>query len=203
MRIAAQILSIILYPMLIPTYAMGILCWAIHAYSMPLPTAYVWVAIVGTIVLTCVIPFSAILFLVYKNAVTDVYLYNPKERRIPYLYSLFACGFWCYFLYSTLHMPNIIIAMAVASSLVLLCVMLITHWWKISAHLAFMGTLVAAVVGYSWHTNLNPIWFITLLLVLTLLLMYARIYLKQHTTAQVISGFILGFTLTFLPALVF
>ncbi len=201
MRIAAQILSIIFYPMLIPTYAISILCWAIHIFSMPLPSAYIWVAIVGTFVLTCVIPFSAILLLIRKKAITDIYLYNAKERRVPYLYCLFACACWCYFLYATLQMPIIILAMASAATIVLLCIMIITHWWKISAHLAFMGTFVASVIGYSWHTGLNPIALITLLLFLTMLLMIARIYLKQHTPAQVICGFILGFILTFLPAL--
>ncbi len=200
MRIAAQILSILLYPMLIPTYAIGILCWAIHAYSMPLPATYVWVSIVGTFVITCVIPFSAILLLIRQKAISDIYLYDPQERRTPYLYSLFASGSWCYFLYTTLSVPPIIFSMAIASTIVLLCVMIITHWWKISAHLAFMGCFVAAVIGYSWHTSLNPLWLITLLLGLTILLMLARLYLKQHTPLQVVCGFALGFTLTLLPA---
>ncbi len=203
MRIAAQILSILLYPMLIPTYGMGILCWALHTYSMPLPATYVWVAILGTFVITCIIPFSAILLLIKQKAITDVYLYNPKERRTPYLYSLFASGWWCYFLHSTLHVPQVIFLMAIASTVVLLCVMIITNWWKISAHLAFMGCLVAAVIGYSWQAGLNPLWLITLLLELAILLMMARLYLKQHTPMQVVCGFALGFILTLLPALIF
>ncbi len=201
MKSAAQILSILLYPMLIPTYAVGILCWAISSYTMPLPATYVWVALLGTFFLTCCIPLSTILLLIKQKAITDIYLYNPAERRLPYIYSLFACGFWCFFLQSVLHLPHIIIAMAIASTLVLLCVMIITHWWKISAHLSFMGTLVASVIGYSWHTSINPLWLISILLALTLLLMYARIYLKQHTTAQVIAGFTLGFSLTLLSTL--
>ncbi len=201
MRRVAQILSILLYPMLIPTWAMGLLCWGIHHYSMPLPEVYVWIAIVGTFVLTCCIPFSAILLLIRQKAITDVYLYDAKERRVPYMYSLFASGCWCYFLHSTLQMPEIVLAMAIASTTVLLCVMVITHWWKISAHLAFMGTLVGSVIGYSWHTGLNPLWLIILLLALAILLMIARLYLKQHTPAQVVCGFALGFILTFLPAL--
>ncbi len=201
MRIAAQILSIILYPMLIPTYAMCILCWVIHNYSMPLPPAYLWVALVGTFILTCCIPFSAILLLVRQQAISDIYLYDAQQRRVPYLYSLFASCCWCYFLRSTLQMPRIILAIAIAATIVLLCLIIITHWWKISAHLSFMGTLVASVIGYSWHIGLNPLWLITLLLALTILLMISRIYLKQHTPAQVVCGFFLGFVVTFTPAI--
>ncbi len=201
MRVVAQILSILLYPMLIPAYAMGLLCYAFQHTGMPLPTAYIWVAVLGTFILTCCIPFSAILLLLKRGNITDIYLRNPQERKTPYLYSLFACGFWCYFLHSTLHMPPIIVWMAVASTVVLLCIMIITRWWKISAHLAFMGTWIAAVVGYSWHTAIFPLWLIVGLLGMALLLMYARIYLKQHTPAQVITGFLLGFVFTLLPAL--
>ncbi len=201
MRLAAQILSILLYPMLIPTYGIGILCWAIDTYTLPLPAAYVWMAVLGTFFLTCCIPLSVILLLIRQQVITNIYLYNPNERRLPYIYSLFACGCWCYFLHSMLHLPSIVLAMAIAATVVLLCVMIITHWWKISAHLSFMGTLLAAVIGYSWHTSINPLWLISTLLVLTLLLMYARIYLKQHTTAQVIAGFTMGFTLTLLATL--
>ncbi len=201
MKHLAQILSIILYPMMIPTYAMGILCYAIHQYSMPLPSAYVWVAILGTFFLTCCVPLSAIILLIRQKAISDIYLRDSQERRTPYLYSLFSCGFWCYFLYSVLHIPPVILAMALAATGVLLCVMVITHWWKISAHLSFMGTLLATVIGYSWHTGLNPVGLIIALLGLSLLLMYARIYLDQHTPAQVIWGFVLGLTLPLLSIL--
>ncbi len=202
MRIAAQILSILLYPMLIPTYAVGLACLAVHHYTLPLPPAYVAVALIGTFFLTCCIPLSVILLLIKQKAITDIYLRNPQERHTPYLYSFFACCFWCYFLHDPLHLPHIIIALAIASTLVLLVVMIITRWWKISAHLAFIGSLLAAVIAYSWYISINPLWIITTLLILTLLLMYARIYLKQHTTAQVLAGFTLGFTLTLIPAFI-
>ncbi len=202
MKAAAQILSIILYPMLMPTYAMGFFCYAMHHYTMPLPTSYVLIAILGTLFFMCCVPMAAILFLIRKKEITDIYLRDPRERSVPYLYSLFACGFWCYFLSQILHVPAIVLTMAIAASCVLLIVMIITHWWKISAHLAFMGTLLAAVVGYSWQIGINPLWIIILLLGLTLLLMYARLYLKQHNTLQVITGFLLGFTLTLIPALI-
>ncbi len=203
MKVFAQILSILLYPMLIPTYAIGLLCYAIQSQTGLLASAYIGVAVLSTLFLTCCVPFSIVLFLVKQGVISDIYLHNPKERRTPYVYSFCACCFWCYFLASTLHVNWCFVAMAMAATVVLLLVTIITNWWKISAHLSFFGALIGGVIGYSWYMSIFPTYLIVALLVVALLLMYARIILKQHTPAQVICGFLLGMTLTFLPVLFF
>ena len=40
---------------------------------------------------------------------------------------------------------------------------------------------------------------VIVVLVLSLLLMYARIYLKAHTPMQVVCGYLLGLVFTFVP----
>ncbi|MBR1564232.1 MAG: phosphatase PAP2 family protein [Paludibacteraceae bacterium] len=199
---SARILSILLHPMLMPTYAVSMLAAAYAAYQSPLPAAYTAILVAGTFILTFAIPLSVILLLIKQGRLRDLYIEDPSERTLPYVYGLVATAAWCFFLSWVLKMPAYIVASAVGALVALLLVSIINYKWKISAHLASIGALIGAVAAWQYHNSISSLWLIPTLLVLALLLCYARLCLNQHTPWQTVCGLLLGLACTSLTCFI-
>ncbi len=203
LHILAQTLSILCYPLWIPTYGIALFCVAYSRHVLPLPPVWQGVAIGGTLLLTSVIPLTAILLLIRRGVVSDLQMNRPEERHIPYLYTTISYGFWCYLLIAMLHAPTFINIVAVGATVALALISLINRWWKISAHLTGLGGLFGGMLSYCLGIGALPTtgtWVLWLGMILAL--SYARLYLNAHTPAQVVSGLLTGLTCTLLPNII-
>ena len=211
LNIVARILGGIFYPLWIPTYGMLLYCVTISKlytlnstlstlnYTLP----YMLIALLGTLFFTGIVPFVAILILIRRKQVTDLYISNPQERTSPYLYTLCSFGFWCYFLYAVMHIPSFFLYSAIGATVALGLVMVINKRWKISAHLTGFGGLIGGIFSWFLYCNFMPAaGFVALLLGVALLLMYSRLYVNAHTPLQVVCGLLLGILFTFVPNLI-
>ena len=201
-NILSKAFSILLYPLFMPTYGMGLYMLVMHHRTPNLPNAYIWVAILGTLVITALIPIVLLLILWKRGNISSLHIDNAKERTTPYIYSLICYGFWCYFVGVTLHMPLVWLVVAIGSTCALLAVTIINHWWKISAHLTGMGGLLGGICSLALYYSALPTTLIIITLTISLLLMYARLYMNAHTPAQVVAGYLLGILFTFIPNLI-
>lgn len=197
--IIAKTMSVIFYPLFIPTYGIVLFCYA-YAHAVPVPAIWTIIAITGTLVLTCVLPITAIWLLMRSGHVKDLNIDDPRERTMPYIYSALGFAFWAYLMTSILHAPLSIACVSIGATIAIVLVALINRWWKISAHLTGIGGLLGGLLCYYLGIGEFPSWaLITPWLVLSLLLMYARLHLNAHTPAQVSVGWLLGIACTFLP----
>ena len=200
----AKALSVVFYPLFVPTYGMALFCWAFHTQVMPLSWVWVIIAIVGTFLLTCALPLSAIWLMVRRGEVKDLQIEDAGERTMPYLYSALGFCFWCYLMISVLHAPIYMDFAVCGATAAIGLITLINRFWKISAHLTGAGGLFGGMITYCLGIGALPTTgTICLWLGLTLLLMYARLRLQAHTSAQVIAGWLLGLTCTFIPYCIF
>lgn len=198
--IIAKALSVLLYPLFVPTYGVALFCYMYAIQVMPLSLAWILVAIIGTLLLTCILPITAIWILMKRGEVKDLQIENPRERTMPFLYTILGFSFWCYFLSAVLHAPLYIIYVAVGATVTIALIALINMRWKISAHLTGFGGLVGGIMSYCLGIGAIPTWgTLALWLGLSLVLMYARVRLQAHTPAQVCAGWLLGITCTFIP----
>lgn len=198
--IIAKALSVILYPLFIPTYGMGLFCYAHGIHIAPLNDIWIAVAVLGTLVFTCVLPISAIAIMMKRGLVKDLQIADPKERTMPYIYSALGFAFWSYFLVSILHAPSFLSFSAIGGTAAIAIVAWINRRWKISAHLTGFGGLAGGVFAYCVGIGAIPTWgTIALWAGLSLLLMWARLRLDAHTPAQVTAGWLLGLTCTCIP----
>ena len=198
--IIAKTLSVVLYPLFVPTYGIALFCYAYSLHVAPLAEVWVAVAVIGTFILTCLLPITAIWIMMKKGEVKDLNIDNPRERTIPYLYSALGFGFWSYLLVQVLHAPIFISCVAIGGTLAIGLVAIINRWWKISAHLTGLGGLVGGLLSYCLGLGAYPTWgTLCLFLGLSWALMWARLYLNAHTPAQVSAGWLLGLTCTFVP----
>ena len=58
--IVSKILSVVLYPLFIPTYGIALFCYFFSHQVAPLYAVWTVIAIAGTLVLTCILPITTI-----------------------------------------------------------------------------------------------------------------------------------------------
>ncbi|MDO8487219.1 MAG: hypothetical protein Q7S45_02925 [Candidatus Curtissbacteria bacterium] len=128
-------------------------------------------------------PIVGFKFLMKTGKVSDIDVTNRHERYLLFGLAnvLFLIGTIISFLFSnqlffTLHLTALLMGLTLLG---------ITFFFKISGHvfMAF-GSLFLINFLYDWRF----LWFF----LLTLPIAYARIYLKKHTLAQVLTGAIVG-----------
>lgn len=88
------------------------------------------------------------------------------------------------------HAPRALLLMGIAMLISLVVTFVITFWWKVSLHAAVSAGGVATLTAVY-----SSSWWLLLLLVVAVI-GWARVTLRDHTTAQVVTGALLGFLLT-------
>ena len=197
----SRTISAVLYPMFIPTYGMLIYFLSLRSF-ITYPPLLIWIGVGGTFIFTCLLPLSVILVMIRRGNLTDIYIRNPKQRTMPYIYSTICYGFWAYFCSQVMHLPRFIVLTAIGATVALLIVMLINRSWKISAHQTALGGLFGGMMSFSLSTGISATYALIGCSLAALLLMFARVYDESHTPLQVVCGYLLGTLATFLPNLI-
>lgn len=192
----AHFFSWTLSPILMPTYAVLICMWVTVLSVLPLQLRW---TVVGTVFLiTCVVPALAILLMYWMGIISAPGLNNRTERYIPYAVTALCylgAGFYMYRIHAPMWMTMFMVGGAGAA--LLSCI--VNIWWKISAHAAAIGGLLALMFRISIEgVNLHPIlpWILGTM-VLTGILCTSRLILNCHTFWQVVAGTANGFLWVF------
>ena len=201
MKKISEILSAVFSPLFVPTY--GMVLAAFLTILRMLPSNLLWTAIGITFVITCLVPVSAIVALYRSGVIKDPALNNRTERFIPYgvvVLCYLGCGFFFYKASAPFWLPMFFAggALATVISTVVNC------WWKISAHAAAMGGLVALVfrIVASHYALFNMNVWLSGVIIVAGLVMTARVYLSRHTLWQVLAGCANGFLCVYLMSMI-
>lgn len=200
--ILSQGLSVLLHPIFIPTYGMVLYIATIQNRFVTWSMTYMLICLIGTFILTALIPIVLMLLLKKYGQISSLQLSEAKQRTTPYLYTLICYGFWCFFVKVNIHLPQIWFTIALGATVAILLITVINRWWKISAHLTALGGLFGGICSIAFTYSILPTILIICTLSISLLLMYARLYLDEHTPLQVVCGYILGLLSTFTPKLI-
>ena len=98
-------LSAVLFPLFTPTYLMIVFCALFSQYMLPLPARYWWFALGGTLLFTCILPFTVLIVMKMQGRISDLDVSNRRERLIPFLYSIMFFSLWCAYLDAVLKVP--------------------------------------------------------------------------------------------------
>ncbi len=190
----SQIVSVLLHPLLMPTYGIIILLNSETHYSY-IPWQAQKILYTLIFLTTFLIPVSIIPFLMSLKLIGNIQMNERKDRFIPLIISALSYYFGLYLINKLpFHVPLFIKLLVSGSLILILLNLLINIKWKISAHLIGIGGLLAFVFAFSivFYTRLIDV--IILLSVLSGVVAVARLNLQAHNPAQVYSGFLLGFT---------
>lgn len=187
--LAARIMSMIFTPFYLPL--VGLVALFLFSYMSLLPLAYKLPMLLTVYISTIFMP--SLLIHLYRRfqGWTSKELGRKERRIVPYLISIL-CYFGCFFLMEYRNTPRVISIILVAALVIQMVCALINVWWKISTHTAGIGGLAGGLVVYSIAFSFNPIWWLAFVILLAGMVGTARMILRQHTLAQVVTGFLVG-----------
>lgn len=195
----AQFLSVILHPLLMPTFLLGMLFFTSPSIvGVDVLTPLIRLTLLGFISMTTfVVPALGIYYLYRAGYVKSLHLDDLPDRRLPYFLTTLLYAFATYFFSFQLApisgiAPEIgIVLGSITVSIAL--VGFISLRWKISAHGTGIGGFLGAVLGVVVKFGENQLLYPLLIaLVLAGMLLSARLQLNAHTPAQAWAGVVLG-----------
>lgn len=188
----ANAISYAFYPLLIPTYGL------LAALNLSTYAALPWLMKLRVItvffVFTALLPFLLIVSMKSLGFIKSINIPDKSARTIPFIATV------CLFIVGTFYLYIAqaswwLLAFMVGGILALAIVAAINVRWKISAHSAGMGALLALMVGLYMRSG-NPTevfpWLIATLIA-TGIVMTSRLILQCHTQGQVWAGCACGF----------
>jgi membrane-associated phospholipid phosphatase len=191
----AYLVSLIFHPLLIPSLLFGLLLFYLPGI-MPGFSLTGRLALWGVLCLTTFfIPLLSLISLRYFGNLRSLHMERRQDRPMPMIFvSLYyLLTTWLFFdKYPDFSTIN---GMLAGITLTLLFLTVISFFWKISAHSAAtgggVGFAIALVLRYS---SLIPetLYVLSALLILTGLVMWARLYMRTHTLAESLAGWLLG-----------
>ena len=194
MQQISRVLSVLLHPLLMPL----ITVWAVLAVDPNLgyflPNSR-WIMYSMLAVMTVAFPITSSMLLLRAGVLSSLEMPTRQERIAPYVMTLMYFGMAYYLLRRTPLHPavnaiffGILIAMAAT--------LIITIWWKISAHMVGIGGLLGALIGLSMIHGLFLLPMIALVVMVAGVLGTARLYTSDHTQGQIIAGAGIGWCCT-------
>lgn len=197
MSIISRIFSIILSPLLMPTY--GIVMALLFTILALIPVEAACMVTLVIFILTCIVPSLVVFLMKSLGFVSDYSISNRKQRPIPYMATILSFVVAAIYI-NAVDAPIWISVYFLAGAGAALTAFIINWWWKISAHMAGIGGLLALIMNLQYDglaiIDITLIIYITI--IATGVLGTARLYLNRHTFWQVIFGFLNGFLWVFL-----
>ena len=144
-----------------------------------------------TFVSTFFLPLLNALLLLRLNMIDSLEMKTRQERKIPYLVVSIFYFVELYFLVKA-DVPDLILALMVGATLVVVSVLLINLFWQISAHMAGIGGLTGMMISLSYRLQINLHLILISIFLIAGLVAFSRLKLSAHSAAEVYGGFLLG-----------
>jgi membrane-associated phospholipid phosphatase len=152
--------------------------------------------------ITMVIPILFILMLKRFGFIKSLQMKDRTERIIPMMVVSGIYVSLAVLLVTRLHINPVFSSVMVSIAFVTAMVTMVTFFWQISAHSASVGGLLSLLFLLNAHIE-NELMYAAMLLFIIVsgVVMSARLYLNAHSLAQVVAGFVLGFVINLLVIL--
>lgn len=177
----ARLISDIFNPALvIGGLAIGVVSYSSSGYSG-------WLWLLWALPVLSLPPAAYIIWLVRQGEAVDIHLPSRQTRLKPLIFTLVWLSIWTVLL-SYFDMPAVLVSLLKGALLQFAMLSLITLFWKISFHSAAIST--AAVITLALE-GVPSVWVVAVI-TLVIIIGWARINLRRHTSAQVIAGSLVG-----------
>lgn len=143
-------------------------------------------------ILTIIIPILSFFILKNIGVVSSVFLTKPEERRYPLLINLILLLMILLKVIPdnyTIELYFFFLGLIAATST---CLLLLLINFKTSLHMMGMGSILMFLIALSFHFELNIVIAISFMLFVSGVVATARLYLKAHSRAEILIGFLVG-----------
>lgn len=197
MRPVSQFLSIILHPLLMPSYALVCYAFLFGSIARVLTTDYFMLLFVLIFCSTFLLPLLSVFIMIRFGKIRSVYMEDQKERNWPLLQSAIVYAIAFYVLVQARRIPPVIPLFILGATGAMVIAMIVNLKWKISLHMIGIGGLCGGVTSmYIMLQEGNPLW-LALLFLCSGTLGTARLLLRAHNSMQILAGFVAGFAMEF------
>lgn len=195
MILAARIISMIFTPFYLPLVSLVALF--IFSYMSRLPLFYQLKVVTLVYLFTVFLP-SILIHLYRRYQGWTTFQMGRKERRMmPYIIAIM-CYFTCYYLMTVMRIPQFMANIVVTALAIQVVCAIVNIWWKICIHMAGIGGMAGALLAISLVFQFNPLWWLSVIILVAGLIGTARMILRQHSLRQIVGGFVVGAVCGFL-----
>jgi membrane-associated phospholipid phosphatase len=194
----AYFISLVFHPLLMPSYLFLFIVVFASSFMQPLKIESLYEILGIIFIVTFIIPVISMGTLRLTNIISDFHLAKKSQRPTPFFFIACFYGIAAYMFYAKLSINNLIVIVFVASTVLILLMTVISFFWKISLHGAAIGGVFGFILALGmFYPIMNFTLILAVLLVISGLVIYARLKLQAHTPLQVYAGAVLGFFICF------
>jgi len=190
----ARVISIVLHPMLLSTYALTILFNMQVYFSIGIPVKAKWMIGILIFIVTGLLPMLLAQLMARLGIIKSVQMNQREERIWPFVIAAIFY-YLAYYLLKQLDLSPVYTLFMLGAFVTLVTGLFISFFWKISIHMTGMGGLVGAFTGLSLRFMIDMPLLIVILIILSGLAGFARLKLSAHNPVQVLAGFVTGFAI--------
>ncbi len=192
LRLAAQLVSYLFHPLFIPTYFMLYLIKVIPFEFVGITDWQLKMRMFSVFWLTAFFPAFAVFLLWRLKFSESIFLRTQKERVIPYVITMFFY-WWMYYLSRNftdqpLALKFFYFGIFIATSLGLI----VNNFIKVSLHAIGVSGLLMAVLLVSFYYPINNFIWVAASILLSSVVVSARMIVSDHTKQELIIGFAIG-----------
>lgn len=186
----AQIISVLFHPVFMPLYGLLIIFGAPTLLSF-IPLKIKKLTFLVVVVNNIILPLSIVLILYSKGVIKSVFAREKHERTVLLSITMFL------YLITTLLMlklpvPNLIKAYFISTTFITFVTIVINIFWRLSLHSVAVGGLLTLVCFMAYLFEVSVIIYLAEMVLLSGLVMFARLYNEDHEGGEVWTGFFVG-----------
>ncbi len=189
---AALFISYLFHPLFVPTYLMLLLFNSDSYITYSLSPQIQKIILLTVFVLTAAMPVLSSLLIYKRGMIKSMLMEEQTERHMPFFFA--ALYFLvCFYFLRKLPVPAFINYIILGAAVSVLLAFVINFFWKISIHMIGAGGFAGTVFSLSFLIYGQFTGILVLAFILSGVIGSARLICGSHSSAQLYTGFVLGF----------
>lgn len=188
----AKIISYIFHPIFMPIYGLLLLFNIKSYFSFELILKARLLLLAFVFVTTVLFPLLIVALMKRQGFIENYQMKNREERRFPYLITAIFY-FIAYQILRQMQFPEVYSFYFMGATFLLATVVILNIWWKISIHMVGLGGISGMMCGLAITLSLNIFFLISLTILASGIVGYARLKLETHKSSEIYLGFLMGF----------
>jgi len=140
---------------------------------------------------TVIIPLAILPVMYLYKSIQSISMSERRERIVPLFFTAL-CFYLGYYLVSKYTSIRIIDIFLLSCFTVLVVLLVISLFWKISLHMAGLGGITGLIFMISLIYSLDMTFYLSLSLIISGIVASARLTLRVHNHVQIAAGFFTG-----------
>ncbi len=201
MKKTASVISYLFHPLIIPTIATWIFM-NIASYWFMLTDKGQYIVLAVVFIFTFLLPAITVPLYIYFQIVKRPEMETGRERVFPLIFTLLYY-YGCFYMLNTLPLPAFFKGFILAAIIIIALVLIVTIFWKISAHLAAIGGFAGGLIAFSLRYDAMVIYYIMAVIFISSIVAVARLVKEAHSPLQIYAGWGTGFLVSFLLVMLY